>query len=349
MAKFHVNDKGEAGKCGAKKRDCPFGGENEHYDTMHEAQVAAEKQLEQEFGAVSVIAATAPQKLQVSERAHLSEEENEAIDRYREMVRGKMAGKESMFSPKEDAADTLRVQSKRFFKKFHAIEGIPKFAVRTLSFDAGSLTTGYYTLNWDNTPRRFDVGGLPEEPASEYKKAEYRDIVDEDKRKGYFYAYVEEGVITHEMWSSIVQEGLEDAWEHIYAHAYLQVNAPVDDTSAPYDPNAPEEYHLEQAANEISELRENGVLRNVESVEVDVYDIKFKTKRDAVVAHIKQYPHLTRYYLSHREAEGEIVRHLKQEGEGYTEGDTSSPMGELKEIPYEWRKFYTHPLKNFKE
>lgn len=39
MAKFHVNKStGDVGKCRAKKGNCPFGGEDEHYASAHEAQ-----------------------------------------------------------------------------------------------------------------------------------------------------------------------------------------------------------------------------------------------------------------------------------------------------------------------
>lgn len=44
MAKFHVNDSGEAGPCGAKPggRGCPFGGEAQHYATPEIARQAFE-------------------------------------------------------------------------------------------------------------------------------------------------------------------------------------------------------------------------------------------------------------------------------------------------------------------
>lgn len=35
---FHVNNDGEAGKCNAKKGNCPFGNENEHFNTAGEAR-----------------------------------------------------------------------------------------------------------------------------------------------------------------------------------------------------------------------------------------------------------------------------------------------------------------------
>ncbi len=43
MSKFHLNAKGEAGKCRAAKGKCPFGSADEHYDTPEEARSAFEK------------------------------------------------------------------------------------------------------------------------------------------------------------------------------------------------------------------------------------------------------------------------------------------------------------------
>jgi len=42
MAKYHINSKGEAGKCSAQAGNCPFGGEHQHYDTAEKAQKAFE-------------------------------------------------------------------------------------------------------------------------------------------------------------------------------------------------------------------------------------------------------------------------------------------------------------------
>lgn len=44
MAKFHINGKGEAGKCSAQNGKCPFGGEAEHFTSLE----AARKHFEQE-------------------------------------------------------------------------------------------------------------------------------------------------------------------------------------------------------------------------------------------------------------------------------------------------------------
>lgn len=41
--KFHVNSNGEPGKCHAQSNNCPFGDENNHYDSMNAARTAYEK------------------------------------------------------------------------------------------------------------------------------------------------------------------------------------------------------------------------------------------------------------------------------------------------------------------
>lgn len=54
MTKFHVNDEGTAGPCGANKGKCPFGGKSgseNHYDTAETAQNAAEFMLSRKYGA----------------------------------------------------------------------------------------------------------------------------------------------------------------------------------------------------------------------------------------------------------------------------------------------------------
>lgn len=43
MSKFHINNNGEAGVCGALKGKCPFGGADEHYTTAEAARSAYEK------------------------------------------------------------------------------------------------------------------------------------------------------------------------------------------------------------------------------------------------------------------------------------------------------------------
>lgn len=45
MAKFHVNGKGEAGKCSAVKGNCPFGSDDEHYTSAEAARAAFESSM----------------------------------------------------------------------------------------------------------------------------------------------------------------------------------------------------------------------------------------------------------------------------------------------------------------
>lgn len=45
MAKYHVNDKGEPGKCGALKGKCPFGGEKDHHENEAAARAAYEAKM----------------------------------------------------------------------------------------------------------------------------------------------------------------------------------------------------------------------------------------------------------------------------------------------------------------
>jgi len=47
MAKFHVNDMGEAGRCRAKAGNCPFAGDEDHYSSPEEARVAYENSMSQ--------------------------------------------------------------------------------------------------------------------------------------------------------------------------------------------------------------------------------------------------------------------------------------------------------------
>lgn len=46
MKKYHINAKGEAGACSAKKGGCPFGGEDEHFTTPEAARASYEKKQE---------------------------------------------------------------------------------------------------------------------------------------------------------------------------------------------------------------------------------------------------------------------------------------------------------------
>ena len=48
MARFHINAKGEPGKCSAQSGNCPFGGDTDHYNSLDEAQSAFEKTMASE-------------------------------------------------------------------------------------------------------------------------------------------------------------------------------------------------------------------------------------------------------------------------------------------------------------
>jgi len=50
MSKFHINSKGLAAPCRAKKGRCPFGGADSHYDSLEQAQAEIEKVNEGKFG-----------------------------------------------------------------------------------------------------------------------------------------------------------------------------------------------------------------------------------------------------------------------------------------------------------
>lgn len=50
MSKFHINKHGVPAPCRAQKGNCPLGGDESHFDTQEEAQVAADKINEQQHG-----------------------------------------------------------------------------------------------------------------------------------------------------------------------------------------------------------------------------------------------------------------------------------------------------------
>lgn len=66
MAKYHINpETGNAGECSAKKDNCPFGADSEHYTTPEAAREAYEKT--QEGKAANVKAAKRPAPLSASD------------------------------------------------------------------------------------------------------------------------------------------------------------------------------------------------------------------------------------------------------------------------------------------
>jgi len=44
--KFHINDEGRVMPCNAQSGNCPFGGDDQHFDNFEEAQLAADKKNE---------------------------------------------------------------------------------------------------------------------------------------------------------------------------------------------------------------------------------------------------------------------------------------------------------------
>ena len=44
--KFHVNSEGRVMPCNAQSGNCPFGGDDQHFDSFEEAQLAADKKNE---------------------------------------------------------------------------------------------------------------------------------------------------------------------------------------------------------------------------------------------------------------------------------------------------------------
>ena len=44
MAKYHINDRGNSGRCFAREGHCPFGDSTQHYGSKDEARAAYEKQ-----------------------------------------------------------------------------------------------------------------------------------------------------------------------------------------------------------------------------------------------------------------------------------------------------------------
>lgn len=49
MAKYHITADGKPGVCHAQKGLCPFGGDDQHFPTAEQAQVAADERAIEEF------------------------------------------------------------------------------------------------------------------------------------------------------------------------------------------------------------------------------------------------------------------------------------------------------------
>lgn len=101
MTKFHVNhETGNAGPCKAQKGGCPFGGENEHYDTVEDARRAYEKVKEgTPWGSVAkkkkTTAPPAPSPADVekseTDEVKLTSEERETYDKLHRQYRQYLA------------------------------------------------------------------------------------------------------------------------------------------------------------------------------------------------------------------------------------------------------------------
>lgn len=68
--KFHINRKGVPAVCFATKRPCPFGGEEKHYNSEREAQIAANKKNEEEFGTFHELKKKEPVKKRPAPTTH---------------------------------------------------------------------------------------------------------------------------------------------------------------------------------------------------------------------------------------------------------------------------------------
>lgn len=79
MAKFHINGNGEAGQCKAEKGGCPFGGENEHFESAADARTAFESSMTN--GSLSSVSKTSFAPL-----PELTESEEDVLDLYNEYV-----------------------------------------------------------------------------------------------------------------------------------------------------------------------------------------------------------------------------------------------------------------------
>lgn len=325
MAKFHVNEKGEARKCGAQKGNCPFGGDNEHYDSEQEAQVAAEKQLEQEFGAIAVSTKTVPK---VKEIEKLSVEEQDAIEERKNIIRHHMAAGHG-YAP--FAADNLTEGIQSFWANFRAVEGVERDDVVDIRFDADSLTTGTYTLK-DGREQRFDI--------SNSKRR-----VDDTEDKVNLYADVEQGFITHELFADGVRRKLvysnADPAEN-YAWSFTRVMAPHDTNDAPYDYNATEEQRLVEAGREINEVKrdffDDDNEFEITSVDFQSGYINFMNEDGARVSITPdEAPYLAHFLTDRIDADKDVIRYWNYETDEWNTIDRDA-------MPVEWRAAMNVPL-----
>lgn len=62
MTKFHINKHGVPAPCKAKPGNCPLGGDDQHFNTREEAQIAADQKNEAEF---SILPSTVSNKVEL--------------------------------------------------------------------------------------------------------------------------------------------------------------------------------------------------------------------------------------------------------------------------------------------
>ena len=71
MAKFHINKHGVPAPCKAKKGNCPYGGEDSHYKSQEEAQIAIDQTNEEKYGITPEMKARSREELE-KEGKHLA-------------------------------------------------------------------------------------------------------------------------------------------------------------------------------------------------------------------------------------------------------------------------------------
>ncbi len=102
MAKFHINKHGVPAPCKAKPGNCPLGGDETHFNSLEEAQVAADKMNEEKHGLLSEMREKTKENMMVE----LAEQQ---VARTRGTVQDKL---ESMAQSLERLAETLRTRKK---------------------------------------------------------------------------------------------------------------------------------------------------------------------------------------------------------------------------------------------
>lgn len=84
MAKFHIGRSGKPAQCNAKKGNCPFGSEEEHYKTREEAQ----KHLENKLSGINAVLASAKKQ---REQEKTQERETYDDNKHKQDIVNKMA------------------------------------------------------------------------------------------------------------------------------------------------------------------------------------------------------------------------------------------------------------------